>query len=322
MLEIYSIHDLASLGLDPSDFRTKIRGREWAGPCPRCGGTDRFIVSNGAFRCRAEGHGCGWAGSYAQLAMAHGIELSPEEQKAIQEKARKRAEAQKERDRKDRERHLHTLNTVDVHGKTFWQIYHANLLRNQAEMNRLHHQGITERVVRKFQIGYDPRAWWRNLDNHFEYRPGITIPILYDRYCYNLRYRILKVEDNKYHPWKGGLGVQFFDATIAGPNVWIIEGEKKAMVFWNHGLSAIGVFGAETYQDEWSDWLNKRFDHVYIALDGEATDPKIIKQITRAAERIRASIGPSATIVSIPGKPDDMLLSDQYSAEYFRGLTE
>jgi len=56
LLTKFPIHikdELAQFGLDAAHFKQvtkdKIGGKEWHGPCPFCGGVDRFIVSNGAY---------------------------------------------------------------------------------------------------------------------------------------------------------------------------------------------------------------------------------------------------------------------------------
>jgi len=69
LIPITTNSELTTFGLDSDKFvkyasRDKIGGMEWHGPCPFCGGLDRFLVSNGQYFCRA----CNKGGVLANLA--------------------------------------------------------------------------------------------------------------------------------------------------------------------------------------------------------------------------------------------------------------
>ena len=129
--------------------RDKIGGKEWHGPCPFCGGSDRFLVSNGQYFCRA----CNKGGVLANLAKGKVI-LTPEERQSIHKKML----ADEERVQEARSKKIADLNKSKL-----WKKFHANLLKAPDRIKELEADGIPFKVIKEFQIGYHPGfsfLWW------------------------------------------------------------------------------------------------------------------------------------------------------------------
>jgi hypothetical protein len=308
MIPVHEVSELAQYGFDPGGFRKtgrdSIGGQEFTGLCPGCG-ADHMIVSNGKYWCRKE---CGTQGFIENLAKANGIEI---DEKAI-EASRREAEAKKERDRIDQQNKLKALNESRV-----WEEFHENLLRAPDRLAELDREGIHRKLVEQYAIGFNPR--FRPFDHEMSRWVEVqafTFPILGDDYCFTIRNKVLdeafvKRTKAKYLPYRSNLPIKFLGAYEPGDNVIVIvEGEKKAIVLKDHGIPAIGIWGVNMFKSEWMPWTIKRFERRYVLFDSDNW------HVMMAAERLAKDI--QGAPIYLKGKPDDLLVSGQITAEDIR----
>jgi len=283
---------LAQFGLDAAHFRQATRdrtgGREWHGPCPYCGGKDRFIVSNGQYFCRQ----CRKGGSLARLANKSFV-LTAEEQAEIAKRIVKE-EAQAKL--------LYKKNIARLNDGKLWEIYHKELLKHPKELQLLENDGIPMRIVEKFRLGYHPAFRFKE-DDVLRIEPALTFPFFQKGICINIRCRILADDiegAGKYRPILPGLGIAFLMAAVPNQNFCIhVEGEKKALNLYRHGFTAAGLWGVWTWKDKWAEWFRRRYWHNIVIFDGDN------EGVVRAAKAWAELLG--GTTIFLGDKIDDLL---------------
>lgn len=303
----------------------KVAAHEWASPCPRCGGSDRFRVNDekGWFcrTCQGEPGSGGHWGDYADFMQflsgwtlretLHSLgmdrKLTPAEiaaldteRKAAQEKARAEEFA--------KQSEVHSRLTSGN-----WQRYHDNLNSIPEARAMWNRRGLSDGWIDFYHLGYClPRDWWGKF-----FSDSLTIPYLrIDNGAFrvvNLKHRILI--DNppmgKYLPELSGAGSQLFyanyyDPTPAGKNLLIVEGEIKAMVTWSclgetgywPAWSVIGIPG-HGWREEWVHIFNLA-ERVFICLDPDG-------DAQRAAKRLVNCMADRAKNILLPEKIDDLI---------------
>jgi len=175
-------------------------------------------------------------------------------------------------------------------------VYHRRL--DPAARQWWHDQGIDDEAISRFFLGV--------CDDHPQYGRAYTIPVIERGKLVNLRMRLHEPPKpkDKYRPWASGYGTQLFNSDILTPelgSVIVTAGEKKVIVLWSNGLSAVSPTGGCTnWRDEWTTRL--QFCHkVYIAFDPNET---------AAAWKLASKIGERAFVVNLPDKPDDFLMTN------------
>ena len=287
MYERLGQHDLSRFGFNASKFKKVLGGKEWQGPCPRCGGKDRMVVSNGMFWCRQ----CNYSGSLVNL-----IDNPPtveEIKKAEDEYNRRKAIEEKQR-AKEKSKNIQILNK-----NKYWIDFHKNLLNRPDRLQQLELDGITRLAVEKFQIGLITKfPYWINGEKHID--EALSFPVFWGDLCYNIRCRILKedIEGDKYRPYYMGMGGAFYLADFVDMD-WavIVEGEKKAIVCWLNGIPAVGISGCYAFKEKWIPFFKERYRSMYIMLD---PDEGGNKGAIRLGEMIHVPV------IHIEDKPDDM----------------
>lgn len=300
-------YDLAKLGLNPGDFVQMGRTLEWHGSCPFCGGDDRFLVSNGMVRCRV----CGYGGTYLSLAKKLGTNIDTEEFREAAAEFEKQRQAEAKRAEQERIEKIQALNGPHMGEKNQAVYFHKQLLKNPMALVSLQAQGITRRAIERFQIGYIDYFQYYH-DGAFHTSAGYAFPIYQpgnsDRLM-NIRVRLLDPAPGagKYRPIEVGLGAGFFLADYP-ENRWIVitEGEKKAIVLWQYGIPAIGLWGIEVFKSEWIPWFKRNYDEIYICYDRETNH-----NVLRAQEKIAEQVDGHVVLLPKPGKPDDLLVSGE-----------
>lgn len=324
--------DLLSL-IEPDATLRKVSAREYAGPCPKCGGTDRFRVNldNGWF-CRkctsTDAHlwhdeidyimwrdGCDFATAYNRL--GGDTRLTVEQRtKIIADKDTQ------ERKRQDDDRREHEQKLIALNAGTPWEEYHQNLDRmDKRQLWR--ERGLLDDWIDYYKVGYCPDMYY-----HGQGVPSLTIPI-FEPYDYielravNVVYRILDAPNgDKYRPHMSGLGKPLYRCDQFGPpevvgDCLIVEGEIKAMVTYQHlnlvdclaSVQVVGI-GGKSLKD-----IEPQFIHagrVWICLDPDATGEAV-----RLAEVLGAG---RCRIIDLPGKIDDMLVEGSLTARDLPGL--
>ena len=119
---------------------------EWAGPCPWCGGNDRFVVwERGNFMCRSGPGHCGRSGWLDELDGA---------QKPTREQLLEWRVAELERKQAEHERRLSALE--QMHESSDHLTYHQNLNSNMQAVDYWLGEGMTAATIADYMLGYCP----------------------------------------------------------------------------------------------------------------------------------------------------------------------
>jgi len=298
-------------------------GSEYRGPCPRCGGDDRFILWE---RSQATGKPLGWCRQCEYTWRPETdkwVPLTPEEIEAFAEKRRERAEDE----RREREQNRAQLRSTPV-----WQTYHENLSRYPNAGDLWHTRyGLREWATTYYRLGYCPSFNYFH-DGEELVSETLTIPYFEPATHYrlvNLRHRLLDTgaRGGKYRPHRGGLGQPIFYANLnrrpdSLPFVLIVEGAIKAAVIWQEAIAPM-LMDAANRETEW--FVNNvqviaipgtsvsetnlplltPAEQVYIAFDPDANER--VEGRPSKAEKLAAKFE-GARVVSLPGKPDDLIV--------------
>lgn len=296
--------ELSDIGLDASRFRKQGAGEEYHGPCPRCGGKDRFVVHASReyphwfMWCRPGIGHCGWSGWADQL-NPQLARVTDEERKRWAEEKRKAEAEEKER----RARALEEFTTAEL-----WLELNRRMTKRARQWWEA--QGIPYDAQNYWSLGYNPN-FYKSLGGAY------SIPYANDYFeIENLQYRIARPTEGDKYRWAGlGYTSHFicypgaeFDTAV------ICEGAKKAMVWaWHVGKRKIQVLASPNKGDFEKSGIVKsasKYKRVYVMLD-----PDAINQAKELAQKI----GNTSRIVRLPRKADDMV-NQGYGAEYFRAV--
>lgn len=315
---ITNTSQLASLGLDAERFVVKTRdnigGYEWHGPCPACGGVDRFRVSNGIASCRQ----CGFGFNIAARMANSGHKLPPTTRTA------------KPEPRIDHERIAKVrkfLNSGIIRTLTY------NLLASEDALAFVREQwGFSKDIIKKYSIGLDWRFFvYVNNEKHIV--PAIVFPHIYSGYVFAATARIAPLTQEgrdvlaikafgKYRPWRA-MGTSFVYPIIRGAKTaLIVEGAAKAITLaesikWIDVIAVSGVnqlsknAGRKTIK-----WLATQYPTIKILFDENAE--QIILAATATARRLLEAGAQHVEVLQPIGKPDDMLRRGFNVAQHIR----
>jgi len=302
-------------------LRRKVAGgTEWAGPCPKCGGRDRFIVRPSGkpdmppgFWCRQ----CHWTGTAIDwqmhvtgsgfgdavrallerggLAGADPVAIAARRE-AIAAEVRAETAEQAEHRREIARR----LSAITASRERV-----DRLMCEDRALAMLAERGIPPRIAGEFDIGLDEHAG----------RQALVIPwTVTDRdgavQTRAIQYRYLDDDgDTRYRWHKGSVGRLYNADAVMTPQdaeLIVVEGALKAVALWSAGIFSVCALPTKSgwqtgMRSGGSAWLDpfRAFDRVWIALDPDAT-----------AEAREAAAGlPNARVVTLPDKPDDVLLT-------------
>lgn len=291
-------------GIQADKFKIDRRGAnlQWAGPCPFCGGEDRFIVKSAPAKvyCRQCSSFKGKKGAYvASLMREKNPSWKPDPaQTEVWKKKILDLEEKKAIRRISSIKSL-TRDYLKWHKKVDYDL-------------ALSERHLLPHTVDHFCIGLKP--WENSSAWTIPYLKDCTIDGQYDRWCTNMKYRLRDPDIKGKYRSASDLGVSWFDATYSKCR-WsvIVEGEFKAMILWQNGISAVGIPGIEsfkpitTWQIEWSErFIQPR----YILLDHDPDPDKQKHEIERTKE-IAQLAGVIPVYLPIPGKIDDLMVSKQ-----------
>ena len=271
---------------------------EHAGPCPWCGGDDRFHVwPEGNYFCRPGPGHCGRQGWLDQL---DGVQPPTDEQRNAWRIARL------EREMAETKRRVTALE--QMHACTDHLAYHDNLNRHPEAVDYWLAEGMTPDTIHRYQLGYCERCptFWQS--------PSYTIPVVNGGLLENIRHRLVAPDGTgKYRPHMAGLPASLFnaDALDDAPGELIVtEGEKKSIVLAQEGFANVGISGQRTFRREWLPRF-EQVGRVYVALDPDATE---------SAFRLATLLPTEARVVLLPVKPDDFFVrygGNQSDMQYF-----
>lgn len=242
---------------------------EVAGACPFCKqGTDRFLMfAEGNYWCR-KCHKKGW------WRTTSAEELAEQKKTAL-------ASQQETR------RRLQSCND--------WKTYHRNVHEHMSDW--LSH-GLEESDVLRYQLGYTTNRW--NL-------PSLTIPIFFQGLLVDIRHRLLGTDTDKYRSHFANTPPGFLngDAVTTSQKIFLVEGEKKAIILEKYGIAPTVSYPGINTQDALIAFLHDQGtegqDIVYIP------DPNTYETILYASRELKKH-GRHVSIVELFLKPDDLLL--------------
>lgn len=326
----------------------KCAANEYCGPCPKCGGSDRFRVSNRGWFCRKcsgePGSGGHWGDALDFVQWLYGDRLfqgierltghrviDPLEITRIQQERQQREAGRKEAETSERDAALDRLQQAGADLE-----YHGNLAIYPAARELWHARGMTDETIDYYCLGYARDKTFRAGDVTFQ-SPTLTIPYYeYDgpgeRQLIGLRHRLL-IDDppaGKYRPEMAGLGNHLFMTDHDQPmhaNCLIVEGEIKSLVTWqsiygsgafglgdyfvNH-LSVVGIPGHNLKDDLLAQF--SACEKIWICLDPDAH---------RQAGELAGKLGAArCKVIKLPDKIDDLILMGILDGAKLLGLLE
>lgn len=336
MLDITAVKEAVSI-FDLIEQDTQLHGGpvEYSGPCPRCGGTDRFHVhrEKGWF-CR-QCAGEHWHDAIDYLMWRDRIDfieayrrLGGSSQMTDQERATLKAEREKREAEQCQQRQeqqaarLTQLQQANPHLE-----YWSNMDASAREL--WHRRGLSDLWIDYFKVGYS-RGYTFAHDGQPFTAKSLTIPSYRapapaaEPECIYLIHRLLMDEPpgGKYRPHMAGLARPLFRCDFYTPEitgeVLLVEGEIKAMVTWarlqdyvdrHHPIGALGrlsVIGSTTKNlnpAQLSELAGASM--IWICLDPDARNEANKTARALGVERCR--------IIDLPGKIDDMLNDETLS---------
>lgn len=332
--------DLLGL-IEPTTRLRKVSAREWAGPCPKCGGTDRFRVNlDHGFFCRQCGNPEHWGdqidfrawlyGETFQQATVALIGRRPVSREALAQIQAERECAERERDAQEAETMAQArarLNTSRA-----WISYRNHLDDTTRALWRA--KGIRDDWQDYYQLGYCPAREWLTGDVRFT-SDSLTIPYLQytapgEYTCTGLKHRLLidNAPGGKYRPETAGLGNQlympWYEEKSLNERVLIVEGEIKAMVtfaaLWagpelvliDPTLSVVGIPGKTIKRSNLTTFENT--EKIYILLDPDADSQARQLSVDLGVERCK--------IITLPEKVDDLITMRILNGEKLLTLLE
>jgi len=233
---------------------------EWAGPCPWCGGKDRFHVwERSNYWCRPGPGHCGRAGWLDEL---DGI------QKPTAEQLLEWRVAELERKHAEHEKRLTALE--QMHTSSEHLLYHENLNHHIEAVDYWLGEGMTAETIARYVLGYC--ASCPTAPGYASY----TIPVMCQGKLYNIRHRLARPNSGgKYRPHMPGLPAMIFNAddlNAKSDTILILEGEKKSMIVGQEtGHANIATMGKQAFKPEWAPKL-AQFNRVFVCYDPDAKE--------------------------------------------------
>lgn len=312
------LNELNQIGCNPAKFReTSLGSGEWHGPCPWCGGDDRFVIfakdpfPHWRFWCRKCHPHWDWIDNINTKLKV----LSPLDRVKLATENAKRMEVELQAKIEQAQAVLKDLRESMV-----WIKYHDSMTEENRE--QWSQWGVPTYWQDYWSLGYD--------ENHVIYYEGqewhtptyaipVFEPVTWN--VLNVKHRLMRPPkaNDRYRPERKGLPIEWFVAfteePIAGRTL-LVEGEKKAMVsFITIDDPKLQVVGTPTCTppDYLLDKL-KDCEPIYICLDPDARGkmPDLAQRLGR--ERCR--------IIELPEKIDDMIIKYKLDKKWARQIIQ
>lgn len=325
MFDDATVHDLVEnydlLSVVEKQVSLEKKGRFFVGPCPICGGVDRFnlTMTTGGWRWHCRNCASGkyfnaihlmekmWNCSFAEAVERMGqstTTLTEEERLAIATERARRAQAELEAAIHAAENKLDELRAAKA-----WERYHSNLdLHNAAARQLWEYRGVPQFWQDWWKLGYDPSHTFG------EYvTPTMTIPIFAPKWdIRSIKHRLLDpgAKMGKYRPEMSGLPPSLWisdpDRPMSGP-AFVTEGEIKAMVtaatYDDERLLFAGLPGKTPGTEVLASLAD--VEPIYLCLDPDVSE----KEILRVAEALGTD---RVRVIDLPEKIDDLILQYHY----------
>lgn len=296
------------------------RGGEYAGPCPSCGGDDRFRVQpeQGLWWCRScrdrwsdaidyviWRSGCTFVEACREL----GVRLDDRPAAPITRTITRAAIAPEPPTLADDA--AEPLAAWRERGEQYVAAAEAALWGYTGSRARqwLAERGLTDETIRRWRLGYqptdayeDPSAWGLDGGKRIWLAHGIVIPWFLDGQLWQVKIRRLDPRDPKYISVRGGTPVLFGGETLDGHDIAVLpEGEFDTMLIEQEVGDLVGVasLGSASRKPDplAADYLLGA--RVILTLhDVDASGERgadRIRDLTHRAIRLRVPIGKDAT---------------------------
>jgi hypothetical protein len=290
-------------------YVVQVSHEEWSSSCPQCGGAphksgtypDRFRMWTNA---RGKNKVMGWCRRCNYVWFPDNRKpFDPEEF----ERWRKEQIEIEEQRKKDAERALENLRSEHL-----WTKYHDMLSVWARDV--IHSWGISDKWADHWRLGFNPDYIVKTKEDVY-HSPAITIPVwqLGEKTPANIKLRILnpRTDNDRYRNlYKMGTAKPFYAFNaLTSKNVFVVEGEKKAMVvgsrLWELGVRDTQVVGVPTKTpDPECIQQMQRYDRAVICLDPDASQDKSLERLVdlMPCERV--------AVVELPAKIDDMVVQN------------
>jgi len=284
-------------------------GEEWKGPCPRCGGEDRFAVRTGINRwacrqCTGINKDC-WFDAIALIWFIETWQTRPQGKdfiwcvNSILDKKLPTAPTPEPEDSAGRQEALARFTNTEL-----WQELHRRMTQENRDWWTA--RGVPPVWQDKFTLGFTP-DWTVQYHEKPYHTPAYSIPYRsLENKVHNLQFRLTNppAPGDRYR-WIGKLGASFF---VGQPEmglteeVFIAEGAIKAMVFISEFVQGQQVLATPT-NGSWAgmpDAIKGRVKRAWIILDPDSN---------HRAHGLGNEIGRDvARIITLPAKLDDLIL--------------
>lgn len=176
---------------------------------------------------------------------------------------------------------------------------HAALLRNPEAIRWCEERGLDELDILRFRLGFIHLK---------DVGPATILPVFSSGQIATIRYRAWhpRSKAEKYRPLFAGYNAHLINGdelNVIGPEVTIVEGEFKTYHLVKRNYPAVGLMGAMTCKAEWlPKFASKRRVNVALDPDQIPTSLSWVKRLAEMHDNVR--------IVTLPMKPDDLLMRD------------
>jgi len=331
--------DLLAL-IEPVTKLNRVTPNEWAGPCPRCGGTDRFRVNvdKGWFcrKCEGEpGSGGHWKDAIDFVMWRDGVPFKTAVLKLAgnatitEEDLQRMIAERKERERLDKIEKAERLAAArqELNFNNDWKTYNRNLKDIPGARDLWRKRGLIDDWQDYYGLGYCQSREWVYKGIRFT-SDSLTIPY-HQPVCKNfpgegmeykwteidLKHRLLKPAGpgDKYRHHISHLGNNLFITDLHKRtdclfgDLLIVEGEIKAMVTWAalwYGDDCMlpNVNVVSVPGKNWSpEWIESFKKADRVFV---SLDPDANKE----SDILVSEIGGNARAVKLPAKIDDLIL--------------
>lgn len=268
-------------------------GGEWAGPCPFCGGKDRFRLQphhpgGGIWLCRVCQDGR-WQDVISYVMQRDGMSfkdairaLGADELPEISAPRKKPVNHAYKAPGDDWQ--AQAMDTIEICEGNLWGPDGATPLEY------IRKRGLMDHTIKHFRLGYSPGVKVGEL----WIERGIVIPCVVNNEAWYLKIRLpSKPGDMKYRCVKGSRTAAIFNADdlLNYPVAVFVEGEFDAMIAWQRmGYSmAVCTLGSATNRPDLASWgpYLMGLKAIMAAYDGDPAGEQGLAKLAEMSERVK-----------------------------------